>query len=69
MAGLKWIFIVAAAAYVGLAALMYLRAARADVLPRTLRTAPAAAGFPQAQEVMLDTADGERVHRVACAAA
>jgi pimeloyl-ACP methyl ester carboxylesterase len=29
--------------------------------PETVRTAPAAAGLPQAQEVVLDTADGEKV--------
>src|SRR2546426_7758134 len=29
--------------------------------PETLRTAPGAAGFPQAEEIVLDTADGERV--------
>ena len=29
--------------------------------PEAVRTAPAAAGFPQAQEIMLDTADGEKI--------
>ena len=29
--------------------------------PERVRTAPAAAGLPQAQEVMLDTADGEKI--------
>src|SRR5205085_3803756 len=61
MAFVKWIFIAAGAGYLGLAALMYFAQRSLMYFPERVRTAPAAAGFPQAQEVMLDTADGERV--------
>jgi fermentation-respiration switch protein FrsA (DUF1100 family) len=57
---LKWIALLFAA-YLGLAALMYLVQRALMYFPETVRTAPAAAGFPQAQEVVLDTADGEKV--------
>src|SRR5256885_13138588 len=57
----KWIFIAAAAGYLGLGALMYFTQRALMYFPEALRTAPAAAGFPQAQETTLDTADGERV--------
>ena len=56
----KWMFI-AAACYLGFAALMYLVQRSLMYFPETVRTAPAAAGLPQAQEVVLDTADGEKV--------
>jgi fermentation-respiration switch protein FrsA (DUF1100 family) len=61
MAFLKWAFIFAASLYVGLAALMYLVQRSLLYFPETVRTAPAAAGLPQAEEVVLDTADGEKV--------
>ena len=56
----KWLFI-PAAFYLGLAALMYVVQRSLMYFPEAMRTAPAAAGFPQAQEVVLDTADGEKV--------
>ena len=56
----KWIFI-AAAGYLAFAALMYFVQRSLMYFPETVRTAPAAAGLPQAQEVVLDTADGEKV--------
>ena len=56
----KWIFI-AAAGYRAFAALMYVVQRSLMYFPETVRTAPAAAGLPQAQEVVLDTADGEKV--------
>ena len=56
----KWIFI-AAAGYLGFVALMYFAQRSLMYFPEKLRTAPAAAGLPQAQEVVLDTADGEKV--------
>jgi uncharacterized protein len=56
----KWIFIVAAG-YLGIAALMYVMQRGLMYFPEKLRTAPAAAGFPQAEEVTLQTADGEKV--------
>ena len=61
MALVKWIFIVAAGGYLGLGALMYFAQRSLMYFPDRARTPPAAAGFPQAQEVWLDTADGERV--------
>jgi fermentation-respiration switch protein FrsA (DUF1100 family) len=61
MAFLKWTFIFAASLYVGLAALMYLVQRSLMYFPETVRTMPAAAGLPQAEEAVLDTADGEKV--------
>ena len=60
MTVLKWIFI-AAAGYLGVVALMYVAQRSLMYFPERLRTAPAEAGFPQAQEIRLDTADGEQV--------
>jgi len=61
MSSLKWIALVFAAGYLGLAGLMYLAQRALMYFPETVRTAPAAAGFPQAEEVALDTADGEKI--------
>jgi len=61
MATLKWIMIVAAAGYVSLLALLYVAQRTLMYFPDTARTAPAAAGFPLAQEALLDSADGTRV--------
>jgi fermentation-respiration switch protein FrsA (DUF1100 family) len=61
MTTLKWIAIFAVAGYLGIAALMYLAQRAIMYLPETVRTAPAAAGLPVAEEVVLDTADGEKV--------
>jgi uncharacterized protein len=57
---LKWLFI-AAAAYVAFGALMFFAQRALMYFPERVRTAPAAAGLPQAQEVTLDTADGEKI--------
>lgn len=62
MTVLKWIAIVVAAGY--LAGLILLFAKQRSLLfpiPDTERIAPAAAGFPQAEELVLTTSDGERV--------
>ena len=62
MTVLKWIAIVVAAGY--LAGLVLLFAKQRSIMfpiPTTERTAPAAAGFPQAEEHVLTTSDGERV--------
>ena len=62
MTALKWTLSGALALYVGSCALLY--AVQRDLLypvPQTVRTTPTAAGFPAAQEIVLDTADGERV--------
>jgi fermentation-respiration switch protein FrsA (DUF1100 family) len=56
----KWVLILLSF-YVGLVALMYVAQRALMYFPETLRTAPAAAGFPEAEEVVLATADGERV--------
>ena len=61
MSSLKWIALLFAAGYLGLAALMYLAQRSLMYFPDRARTPPAAAGFAQAQEIVLDTADGERV--------
>lgn len=61
MSTLKWIGIVAVLGYGGLLAAMYLmQRAIMYPAPQTERTAPAAVGFTQAQEVVLATADGEK---------
>jgi fermentation-respiration switch protein FrsA (DUF1100 family) len=61
MATLKWLLIVAAVGYGVFLTLLYVAQRKLQYVPETLRTTPAAAGLPQAQEVVLDTADGERV--------
>lgn len=59
---LKWLLIVAAVAYLGgLAALFVKQRDMLFPVPPVGRTAPAAAGFPEAEEHVLTTADGERV--------
>src|SRR5215831_6792335 len=60
MALLKWL-IGAAAAFGGLVALMYVAQRSLMYFPERLHTPPAMAGLPEAQEVALDTEDGERV--------
>ena len=60
MAPLEWL-IVAAAAFGGLVALMYVAQRSLMYFPERLHTPPAMAGLPEAQEVALDTEDGERV--------
>jgi fermentation-respiration switch protein FrsA (DUF1100 family) len=61
MSSLKWIVVLIAGGYLGLGALMYFAQRSLMYLPDRARTLPAAAGFPQAQEVTLETTDGERV--------
>jgi uncharacterized protein len=61
MSTLKWFALLAAAGYLGLGALMYVAQRSLMYFPDRARTPPAAAGFAQAQEIVLDTADGERV--------
>jgi fermentation-respiration switch protein FrsA (DUF1100 family) len=59
---LKWIIIVVAGGY--LCALVVLLFAQRSIIfpiPQTMRTTPEAAGFPQAEEHILPTADGEKV--------
>jgi fermentation-respiration switch protein FrsA (DUF1100 family) len=62
MTFLKWVAIILAAGYC--AGLVLLFAKQRSILfpiPTTERTAPAAAGFPQAEEHVLTTSDGEKV--------
>ena len=60
MGALKWIGI-AMLGYGGLVAAVYLmQRAIMYPVPQAERTLPAAAGFPQAEEQVLDTADGEK---------
>ncbi len=61
MANLKWLFIVGITAYVAIGALMFFAQRALMYFPERVRTAPAAAGLPQAQEVTLNTADGEKI--------
>ena len=62
MTFLKWIAIILAAGYLAGLALLYVK--QRDMLfpiPTAERTAPAAAGFPEAEEHVLTTSDGEKV--------
>jgi uncharacterized protein len=61
MALLKWTLIVLLVGYVGVVAVLYFVQRALMYFPDTARTSPAAAGLPGAQEILLDTADGERV--------
>jgi fermentation-respiration switch protein FrsA (DUF1100 family) len=62
MTVLKWLLIVVSVGYVGaLAALFLLQRSFLFPIPQVARTAPAAAGFPQAEEHLLTTADGEKI--------
>jgi fermentation-respiration switch protein FrsA (DUF1100 family) len=61
MTTLKWILIAAVVFYGGLAALMFFAQRALMYFPERERTAPAAAGLPEAEEIVLATADSERV--------
>src|SRR5215813_3746076 len=61
MTWLRTIMLYVAVFYVGLVALMYVAQRSLMYFPERVRTAPAAAGFPGAEEIVLDSADGERV--------
>jgi uncharacterized protein len=61
MATLKWLLILGVAFYGGLIALLYVTQRALQYFPERVRTAPAEAGLPEAEEVILDTVDGERV--------
>jgi len=58
---LKWLLIGVVAIYAAVVALLYIGQRSLMYLPRPIRTAPAAAGLPQAQEVVLTTSDGVKV--------
>jgi uncharacterized protein len=57
---MKWI-IAAVVCYGGIVALLYVGQRSLQYFPERRRTAPQAVGLPEAEEVVLDTADGERV--------
>jgi fermentation-respiration switch protein FrsA (DUF1100 family) len=62
MTVLKWSLIVGAACYFGFVTLLYF--AQRSILypiPEKVRTPPAAAGFPEAEEHVLSTSDGEKI--------
>jgi uncharacterized protein len=62
MTVLKWLVSIALIAWCGAVALLYL--AQRSILfpiPETRRTSPQAAGFPQAEEHLLQTSDGEQL--------
>src|SRR3989475_3598907 len=58
---LKGLVIFALLGYVCIVALLYVPHRAMQYFPERFRTAPAVAGLPEAEEVVLDTADGERV--------
>jgi hypothetical protein len=57
---LKWLFS-AVVLYGGFVALLYVAQRSLQYFPERQRTAPSAAGVSEAEELVLDTADGERV--------
>ena len=62
MTVLKWLLIVVSVGYVGgLLALFFGQRAILFPAPKTARATPPAAGFPEAEEHILTTADGEKV--------
>ena len=61
MALVKWTLILLVAGYLGVAALLYVAQRGLMYFPDTARIAPAALGLPGAEDILLDTADGERV--------
>jgi uncharacterized protein len=62
MTVLRWLVVLVSVCYVGgLVVLFFVQRAFIFPIPRTVRTAPEAAGFPKAEEHILSTADGEKV--------
>src|SRR5260370_4563993 len=61
MSNLRWFMLYAILGYGAVVALLYFTQRAIQYFPERFRTAPAAAGLPQAQEVVLETSDGERV--------
>jgi uncharacterized protein len=61
MTTLKWFLILAFAGYGVFVALFYVAQRKMQYFPESFRTMPAAAGLAEAEEITLDTADGERV--------
>jgi fermentation-respiration switch protein FrsA (DUF1100 family) len=62
MTVLKWLVVLVLIGYVGfLAAFYFVQRAFLFPIPQTERTAPAAAGFSEAEEHVLTTSDGEKI--------
>jgi fermentation-respiration switch protein FrsA (DUF1100 family) len=62
MTVLKWLVVLVSIGYVGgLAVLYFVQRALIFPIPQTVRTAPEAAGFPEAEEHILTAADGDKV--------
>jgi len=61
MTVLKWLLVLAVVGYGGLLALMYVFQRALLYFPDANRVPPAQAGLPQVQEVMLTSADGEKL--------
>src|SRR5260370_27251876 len=62
MTVLKWLVVLVSVGYLGgLVVLFFVQRAFIFPIPQMVRTAPAAAGFPEAEEHILITADGEKV--------
>jgi fermentation-respiration switch protein FrsA (DUF1100 family) len=61
MATLKWITALALLGYLGVLVLMYFAQRSLMYFPDPVRRTPASVGLPQAEEVTLDTPDGERL--------
>jgi uncharacterized protein len=61
MTTVKWLLLIAVLGYGGLLGLMYVFQRALMYFPDPRRTAPAAAGLPQADEVILTSVDGERL--------
>jgi hypothetical protein len=57
---LKWL-LAAVVLYGGFLALLYVAQRSVQYFPERRRTAPRAAGLPEAEEAVLNTADGEHV--------
>jgi fermentation-respiration switch protein FrsA (DUF1100 family) len=58
---LKWLLIIVLIGYGGLLLLVYLGQRALQYFPERARTPPAAAGLPEAEEVVLDSSGGARV--------
>jgi fermentation-respiration switch protein FrsA (DUF1100 family) len=62
MTSLRWTLVCLVLLYVAAVALLYaFQRALLYPIPQTARTSPAAAGFPEAEEIVATTRDGERV--------
>jgi fermentation-respiration switch protein FrsA (DUF1100 family) len=61
MTGFKWFLIIVVLGYGGLLALMYVFQRKLMYFPDARRTAPVAAGLPQAEEITLTSSDGEKL--------